>query len=413
MSHYKIGFFVVIFLTLITLVSGCGKSDDFSDQVEDITESYRFELAKWEIKTLAGEIGEFFRGGDKEDNATEEIITYFTNAARIRNLEATINAVRAGNLSGDLDQLQNELDELRCQNAERREATEKALEAQVREALSEQDIFNPIYKYIKIKSVFPPVKIHLGSPPHLLIISPRDRIESIKEVMLLPEMSLEDMEKIESEVDNLGFSSVVEGLGGLSTYPSYVLDEADLHFTLETVIHEWIHQYLAFTPLGFRYILDRTGIHADYEIATINETVVGIISKEIGAMMYQKYVPQEASESEPPPATEPAFDFNKEMREIRKAVDDYLARGEIQQAEEFMEEKRQYLAENGYYIRKLNQAYFAFHGTYADSPTSINPIGEELRKLREQSDSLKEFLDSAAGIGSREELTERLENASG
>jgi predicted nucleic acid-binding Zn-ribbon protein len=92
------------------------------------------------------------------------------------------------------------------------------------------------------------------------------------------------------------------------------------------------------------------------------------------------------------------------MREIRLAVDDYLAQGQIEQAEEYMEQKRQYLAENGYHIRKLNQAYFAFYGTYADSPTSISPIGAELRKLREQSDSLKEFLDSVVGMTSRQDL---------
>jgi predicted nucleic acid-binding Zn-ribbon protein len=92
------------------------------------------------------------------------------------------------------------------------------------------------------------------------------------------------------------------------------------------------------------------------------------------------------------------------MREIRRAVDNYLARGEITQAEEFMEQKRQYLVSMGYQIRKLNQAYFAFYGTYADSPTSISPIGVELKKLREQSASLKDFLDTVATMTSREDL---------
>jgi hypothetical protein len=96
------------------------------------------------------------------------------------------------------------------------------------------------------------------------------------------------------------------------------------------------------------------------------------------------------------------------MREIRIAVDNYLAQGEIDQAEAFMEQKQQYLAENGYYIRKLNQAYFAFHGTYADSPTSSSPIGKEISQLREQSASLKDFLDSAAGITSQDELIKKL-----
>jgi len=121
----------------------------------------------------------------------------------------------------------------------------------------------------------------------------------------------------------------------------------------------------------------------------------------------QKYYPGYENTT-PPPTEEPEFDFNREMRETRRAVDAYLARGEISQAEEFMEEKRQYLASEGYYIRKLNQAYFAFHGTYADSPTSISPIGAELKQLREQSPSLKDFLDTAAYMTSRQDLINSL-----
>jgi hypothetical protein len=408
MFKNKIGLVVIILMALFTLISGCGARDEFSNQVKEITNPYRFEMAKWEFEALGGEIRDFVSGADRTDNTTAEIITYFTNAAQIRNLETTINAVRAGYQNGDLEQLQSEIDELRSENTMRRAATEKALEILVRETLAEQGIYNPLDRYATIKAGFPPVKIHLGEPPHLLIISPRDRIENIKEVKLLPEMSLDEMEKIESEVDKLDVSSVVEGLGGLSTYPSYILDEADLHFTIETVVHEWMHQYLTFTPLGFRYLIDEVGIHSDYEIATINETVADMVGSEIGDIIYRKLVPQETA-NEPPQAGEPVFDFNKEMREIRQAVDSYLAQGEIEQAEKFMEQKQQYLAENGYYIRKLNQAYFAFHGTYADSPTSIDPIGEELRTLREQSESLKEFLDSVTILTSREKLAESLD----
>ena len=91
-------------------------------------------------------------------------------------------------------------------------------------------------------------------------------------------------------------------------------------------------------------------------------------------------------------------------REIRRAVDKYLEDGQIEQAEMFMEQKRQYLASEGYYIRKLNQAYFAFHGTYADEPTSISPIGLELKALRNQSASLKDFLDTVAEMTSSQDL---------
>ena len=64
------------------------------------------------------------------------------------------------------------------------------------------------------------------------------------------------------------------------------------------------------------------------------------------------------------------------------------------------------LAENDYPIRKLNQAYFAFHGAYADKPTSISPIGDELKKLRQRSESLKDFLETVAAMTSRQDLAE-------
>ena len=165
-----------------------------------------------------------------------------------------------------------------------------------------------------------------------------------------------------------------------------------------------MHNYLVFKPLGFLYLLDLTGISRNYEIATINETVVGMVSKEIGTIVYQKFY-SDYENSPQAPVEEPEVDFNQEMREIRQIVDTYLAQGEISQAEEYMEQKRQYLASMGYYIRKLNQAYFAFHGTYADSPTSISPIGAELKQLREQSASLKYFLDTVAVMTSRQDLS--------
>jgi hypothetical protein len=69
-----------------------------------------------------------------------------------------------------------------------------------------------------------------------------------------------------------------------------------------------------------------------------------------------------------------------------------------------MEERRQYLASNGYYIRKLNQAYFAFYGTYADEPTSVSPIGVELRELRSRSSSVRDFLNRVARMTGRSAL---------
>jgi hypothetical protein len=203
-------------------------------------------------------------------------------------------------------------------------------------------------------------------------------------------------------------------IGGLAaTYPSFVMNDADLRFTIDTAIEEWTHQYLAFKPLGFNYVLDLLGISHNAEIPTINETVTGIASQELGAMVYDRFYSQyqtgeTAQESSPADA---GFDFNAAMRNIRKTVDSYLAQGQVDQAEKYMEEQRQFLATKGYYIRKLNQAYFAFYGSYAYGPTSVDPIGEQVRQLRKQSPSLKDFLDTAATFKSSQDLKDALKTA--
>lgn len=397
---------LAVFLLLFSLVAGCAPAQDFNRQLRDITGPYRFDLMMWELHALFRETGKLFTPHGNADNATAEAAIYFANAGRIKILESEIKAVRAGGRSGDLASLEDELEERRQQNAGLAGTVERLLEMQIREAFSRQGIFNPLDRCVGIKIGFPPVNIYLAKPPHLLVVSPRDRIESIREVTLLPEMSVADMEDIEARVDALGVSSLVVDLGGIATYPSYVVDTADVRFALDTAAEEWLHQYLAFTPLGFLYVLDLTGLRRDYDIATMNETVVGMVSREIGEMIYQEYYATGEADDTESAAADTGFDFNREMREIRQAVDDYLARGEIERAEAFMEQQRQYLAENGYYIRKLNQAYFAFHGTYADRPTSISPIGAELKELRSQSASLKEFLDTVTAMTNRQDLAE-------
>ena len=401
---YKIALpLVVVAFILFLLISRCTPGQELDSVLKNVTGPYRFSIATWEIGALFSEVGKLF---SRPQGTTDDVINYFNNANEIRRLEVDIAAINAGYSEGDISFLQGEIDTVRQRNKELVGKVETVLERQIREALSSEGIYNPWNIHVELKIGYPPMNFFLGRPPHVLIVSPRDRIESIREVPLLPDLSVEDMEKIENEIDSQGVSSLVVGIGGMATYPSYVIDTADLRFVLNVAAEEWMHQYLAFTPLGFRYLLDLSGIRPDYDIATLNETVAGIISKEIGDIVYRKYYSPDNEEETNSQSGTPVFDFNREMREIRKTVDTFLAEGEIERAEEFMEQKRQYLVENGYLIRKLNQAYFAFHGAYADSPTSISPIGEELRQLRDRSPSLKEFLDSAVTLTSRKALSE-------
>ncbi|MFC1955923.1 hypothetical protein ACFLWZ_05295 [Chloroflexota bacterium] len=403
----------VILLTalLFTCLLGgsCTIDRDFNNQLRSIAKPYHFNLVAWEFDNIFDVIHKAFeKRSENTEEGVDKVIEYFSTVGRIKSLRREIAAITAGDEQGDLAALEAELNKLERQSMPPSDAVEEVIERQVREVLSQQDIFNPLGKYLKLKVGFPPLNFKLDDPIHLLVISPRDRIESMREILLLQHLAIDDMEDIEAGVDKLDVSSLVVELGGFACYPSFVTNKGDLRFTIDAATEEWLHQYLTFKPLGFRYLLDLIGISRNYEIATINETLVGIVSKEIGVIVYEKYYAQEDNSDNKPEAKGLKFDFDHEMREIRRAVDKYLAQGNIEQAEQFMEQKRQYLAENGYHIRKLNQAYFAFHGAYADKPSSISPIGEELKKLRQQSDSMKDFFETVATMTSRQDLAESI-----
>jgi hypothetical protein len=397
-------FFLALVILLYTLTGS--QSTGFQAQLNQIVKPHVFNVAGWEIATLTHELTTPpHNGGD-----AASVIRYFQLVDQANYLDYRLEwaAVEAPE---EIGTIQAELDQVRGDGDALQEVVEQVLEKQIREAYTGQRIYSPWPGW---QTTFPPINFKLTTPPKMLIVSPRDRIENTGETMLRPDTSLADIEDIENRVDLLGVSSLVTDIGGLgATYPAFVANDMDLQSTINAAAEEWLHQYLAFTPLGFRYVLDSLNIAPDYDVATMNETLAGIVSKEIGTMVYNKYyrelldgnVPQvgEPKANENPDA-KPAFDFNTEMREIRQQVDLYLSRGQVEEAEKYMQEKRDYLVSQGYYIRKLNQAYFAFHGTYADSPTSIDPIGTEMKQLRTTSPSLKEFLDDISAMTSRQEL---------
>ncbi|HEY78868.1 MAG TPA: hypothetical protein G4O09_07130 [Dehalococcoidia bacterium] len=386
------------FLAFILISLGCAAAATFDRNLRAIVAPHVFSITRWEMGILPYEVKEAVSGNHSEiiDDEVALVTRYFSLTERIGALDSRLEA--AGSASGpDQVSLENELAFLEKQRAELTPSVERVIARQVREALKQQGIYSPLSG---AEVSFPPLNFTLQEPPRLLVVSPRDHIESIREVTLKQDISLAEIEAVEAKVDSLGVSSLVVRLGGLSTFPTFVSDNGSLSFVIDAVVEEWLHQYLAFTPLGFRYVLDATGVSRDYEIATMNETVAGMVSDEIGAMVYDRYYGGNGDGA----GDEESEEFDREMREIRRTVDEYLARGEAAAAEQFMEERRQYLAGKGYYLRKLNQAYFAFYGTYADSPTSISPIGLELKKLREQSASVKDFLGRAATLTSREDL---------
>ena len=69
-----------------------------------------------------------------------------------------------------------------------------------------------------------------------------------------------------------------------------------------------------------------------------------------------------------------------------------------------MEQRRREFVENGYHIRKLNQAYFAFYGSYAESPASSSSIGDQLNRMVELSPDFKTFVEEIAEVSSYDQF---------
>ena len=389
---------VIIALSMIfvlLLSAGASSGRDFDRKLDQAVKPHRFNLTGWEIKTLFGRIGQniWSRAGKGEDGAGA-VSEYVTLGNRIQALESQIDSTNCGTLQPELAGLQKQREALA-------ETVETTIKRQLVATLREHGIYQPWYKNIRLKLGFPPLDFKLESLPHLLVISPRDRIETLKTVLLVKDLNSPTMENIETAVDKLDVSSLVADVGGLGTYPNLVGTDFGLQFILDTAAHEWTHEYLSFTPLGFRYVLGLSGLRQNPDIVTLNETVADIVGKEIGAAVREKYYARPETKTLP---NQPAFDFDREMRDIRKTLDGYLAKGEVEAAEKFMNEKRDYLATKGYHIRKLNQAYFAFNGQYADTPAFASPVGAELKQLRARSASLGEFLSAAASLTGRHDL---------
>jgi len=73
-----------------------------------------------------------------------------------------------------------------------------------------------------------------------------------------------------------------------------------------------------------------------------------------------------------------------------------------------MQESAVSLRQNWPGVRKLNQAYFAFHGKYGGGAAGGDPTARQMRELRQKSENLDEFLKRIREVWSRERFEEVL-----
>jgi len=407
-----IGFALVLLISLVLLTS---RGTLYLTPVENLASTHLYSLMQWEFENFLDKwlyrVRLFLPGNFLDEQAKWALVLdYFQLVEREGELKRAIQDERSSSQvdgSNFLVDLEADLVEMEMVRAKMRDRVEEIMEGEIDSIVDAEGlVIGGPMKAVGIH--FPPVDFRLEESPRVLVVSPRDRIEMVDGILLIPGITVDEREALEERVlHEEDLSVLVQATGGVATYPAVVSPHSSLRGIFITAAHEWLHHYLFFHPLGRTY-------GTDSDMTSLNETLATIFGREIGELAYSSfeatpvvYIPPQMGESLP--TSEDEFDFRVEMHATRLGVEELLGDGKIEEAEQYMEDRRLFLADNGYYIRKLNQAYFAFHGTYADSPSSISPIFDQLITLRAASLSLGDFVKAVAAVSSYEEFMELLE----
>ncbi len=382
-------------------------SNDPTEAARRYTRAEEFDFVGWTLQAFAVKL----------DQAAIGTPFYFTQAAQhklvvdylhlmdsILTTEDQVNKIYADPTVQDpaaaSQALRTQLDGYYARQVQLAPMAEAVLQAQISEVLASQGLTTG-------GQPMPPVLFHITPLPYDLIVSPRNVIEQVATISLDPNLSVDKQVALESKVDaGLNVSSLVVPVGGIGVYPTMVMRTTSLDWLSDTIAHEWTHNWLTLLPLGLNY-------DTSPQLRTMNETTAEISGGEISALVLKTYYPEVAAQyglesaSLPPATTQPAFDFNNEMHITRVHADELLAQGQITEAENYMDQRRLFFYQNGYAIRKLNQAYFAFYGAYASVPGGAageDPVGPAVRALRAESPTLAAFLKAIARMDSFQQL---------
>ena len=370
-----------------------------NDPISRAAAPFDYDLVGWEWRHLANrwlyKIGHLFDEGPSEEEQNDMVRRYFALAGEVASLER------------DRPTDEVALDEKRSEQQRLENKVEDILEGRLTTVLEDEGLTTSLPLFSSLRFVFPPVDFEFDRPPTVLAISPREKIHLDKAILLRSGLSEGDVTSLEARTAATGVSSLVVDIEAVAFYPSAIPADGSYEAALDSIAHEWLHQYFFFHPLGRSYFDSN-------ETRTLNETAANIGGRELGQLLQERFPLSEAASPTGTPAPSPQtpkIDFRKEMHKLRTQVDTLLAYGKVDDAETLMEERRQFLADNGYYVRKINQAFFAFNGLYADTPASSSSIGPKMTQLRQLSPSVGEFLRAVSGITSEGELDSLLAQA--
>jgi len=402
-------------IAVLVLVLGRGGSPalELKGELNLLTAGWVFDFATWEIDALVSKLGYGLLAPHRfmdDERQGRFVLDYLDDVAEARRLSDEIDRIYTDPEIADPAAVsapeQRTFADLRASMARRAPIAEAILQSQVTSVLAGGGVD-------LAASVLPPVLGTFTPLPYVLVVSPRERIESTYQQQLVAGLTAAEQDALEDTVTSArpDISAYITGIGGLAAYPAMLLETSSIDWVTDVYAHEWVHHYLMFFPLGWNYM--RNG-----ETRTVNETTASLIGDWAGQeIMLRYYDPlltrdkslPDALVAEAPAEGEPdrPFNFRAEMHRTRVNVDRMLADGEVERAEWYMEAQRRYFVAQGYRIRTLNQAYFAFHGAYAASPGGAagqDPIGPLVRRHWAVSSDAGVFLRHIAPVVTFEDL---------
>jgi len=404
--------FFSIFIIIIGVLPVRGSEVDLSQQLEQIrsySRPYEFDYVSWVVSALGQKLTQSSLKVYRYISAGEErqiVLDYLNLRNQINQSQDILISVLSDPQLENRDQaaaeIKEELNEMRSRREDAAPFVEQIIQGQMNHALVNLGMSTG-------GQLVPPVLYRSEPDSYALIVSPRDEILQAANLMLIRNLTLDEIMHLEETIEKeLNLSALVVGIGGVGLYPSMVIETGNLDWLIHVIGHEWTHNFLTIRPLGANY-------STSPELTTINETIADLsadeIQRETFLLYYPEFLPAESvaeeSEETPPPnpldpiPEEDVFDFRAEMHITRLEVDRLLVKGEINKAEAYMENRRFFFRENGYLIRKLNQAYFAFHGSYAAAPGGAADaegadLGSQLRELKANAPSYAAFMHEVA-----------------
>ncbi|MFC2010783.1 hypothetical protein ACFLUR_00630 [Chloroflexota bacterium] len=387
--------FALLFALLLFLPT-CQR-DSTEHILREQASSHRFSLVAWHVKNLPSKLVSSpvnLQAMPPLQERKAILGSFFELQKEMERLEREMAPGTAlyGSTS-EMETLKSRSDEISLKYDPLAQRVESIIEQDIRQVLTSEGID---FRFMGWNFIFPPVLFIFQDAPNLLVVSPRDHIDRLADLLLSPHMTISEFEMIENRLscyDNL--SAIVLKLGGMASYPAIVDYDSGFYRSIFLAAHEWTHQYLFFHPLGRAYFNE--GISRE-----MNEAVADMVGYELADRIYRQYG------YKPPPhhplPSDTGFNFTAEMSQTRLVTDCLLKDGKIDEAEQYMAERQRLFVQEGYYIRKLNQSYFAFHGTYAFDPASVSPVDEQMEELRDHFVTLGEFVLAVRDLRTHEQL---------